>query len=415
MTVADHDARLSLNTRRAISTFGLSVLGLLTANLLPFMVIALEQSVGLGVTEAGAVMTGCLLATAVACVATTRLAEGSRRVLVARLGLAISAVAFAVAAFNPGDVATILAVIVGGAGAGGALSSSGAALAALRNPNRMSAANGLVNRGVVTIVLAVVPLIGITSGSVFGLVAGASLALLFAATWLPRAPIQTGGSVIAAAAVLVAKPADARANRTVTIAGIALLIMYALWAISEDSVWALAGVMGADQSGLSDAGLGLVLSASSAGGLVAAIALIFIGDKLGRAVPLAILLIAGGALKLIAALTTDPTVYTTVLIAWNTAYMAVFLLFIATAAALDANGRFSGPAIGVYLFGSSFSPVIGGWLAETFGYPGFGWVIALISWILVVPMVIVARISTRVERREIADGQAPVSTEEVSR
>lgn len=415
MTVADHDARLPLNTRRAISTFGLSVLGLLTANLLPFMVIALEQSVGLGVTEAGAVMTGCLLATAVACVATTRLAEGSRRVLVARLGLALAAVAFAVAAFNPGDVATILAVIVGGAGAGGALSSSGAALAALRNPNRMSAANGLVNRAVVTIVLAVVPLIGITTGSVFGLVAGASLALLFAATWLPRAPIQTGGPTIAAAAVQVETPAGARANRTVTIAGIALLIMYALWAISEDSVWALAGVMGADQSGLSDAGLGLVLSASSAGGLVAAIALIFIGDKLGRAVPLAILLIAGGALKLIAALTTDPTVYTIVLIAWNTAYMAVFLLFIATAAALDANGRFSGPAIGVYLFGSSFSPVIGGWLAETFGYPGFGWVIALISWILVVPMVIVARISTRVERRETADGHAPVSTEEVSR
>ena len=31
--------RLPLNTRRATSTFGMSVLGLLTANLLPFMVI----------------------------------------------------------------------------------------------------------------------------------------------------------------------------------------------------------------------------------------------------------------------------------------------------------------------------------------------------------------------------------------
>ena len=414
MAVIENDARLPLNTRRAISTFGLSVLGLLTANLLPFMVIALEQSVGLSVTEAGAVMTGCLLATAVACVATTRLSEGSRRVLVARIGLSLAAVAFAVAALNPGDTATILAVIIGGAGAGGALSSSGAALAALRNPNRISAANGLVNRAIVTIVLAVVPLIGITTGSVFGMVAGASLVLLFAATWRPRAPILPSDSAIAPTAVRVSTPRDARANRAVTVAGIALLVMYALWAVSEDSVWALAGVMGADQSGLSDAGLGLVLSASSAGGLVAAIALIFIGDKLGRAVPLAILLIAGGALKLIAALTTDPTVYTIVLIAWNTAYMAVFLLFIATAAALDANGRFSGPAIGVYLFGSSFSPVIGGWLAETFGYPGFGWVIALISWLLVVPMVIVARLSTRVERN-LADERAAVSAEEVAR
>ena len=415
MISTDHDARLPLNSRRAVSTFGLSVLGLLTANLLPFMVIALEQSVGLSVTEAGAVMTGCLLATAVACMATTRLAEGSRRIAVARIGLALSAVMFALAAFNPSDLVTVLAVIVGGVGAGGALSASGAALAALRNPNRMSAANGLVNRAVVTVVLAVVPLIGITTGSVFGIVAGASLALLFAASWLPKAPVRDIEANAAARIARRAKPAHARNSRAVTIAGIALLVMYALWAISEDSVWALAGIMGADQAGLSDAGLGLVLSASSAGGLVATIALIFIGDKLGRAVPLAVLLIAGGALKLAAALTTDPTVYTIVLIAWNTAYIAVFLLFIATAAALDANGRFSGPAIGVYLFGSSFSPVFGGWLSETFGYPGFGGVIAIISWLLVVPMVIVARLSTRVERHESTREQSSVPNEEVAR
>ncbi|MDQ0728814.1 MFS transporter [Microbacterium sp. W4I20] len=415
MAPTDHDARLPLNSRRAISTFGLSVLGLLTANLLPFMVIALEQSVGLGVTEAGAVMTGCLLATAVACVATTRLAEGSRRIAVARAGLALSAVMFAVAAFNVSDLVTVLAVILGGAGAGGALSASGAALAALRNPNRMSAANGLVNRAVVTVVLAVVPLIGITTGSVFGIVAGASVALLFAASWLPKAPIRDHEADAAARAARRAKPADARTDRKVTVAGIALLVMYALWAISEDSVWALAGIMGAEQSALSDAGLGLVLSASSAGGLVATIALTFIGEKLGRAVPLAVLLVAGGALKLVAALTTDPTVYTIALIAWNTAYIAVFLLFIATAAALDANGRFSGPAIGVYLFGSSFSPVFGGWLSETFGYPGFGWVIAVVSWLLVIPMVIVARISTRVESRVSALEHSSILNEEAAR
>jgi MFS family permease len=76
----------------------------------------------------------------------------------------------------------------------------------------------------------------------------------------------------------------------------------------------------------------------------------------------------------------------------------VFLLFIATAAALDSNGRFSGPVIGVYLFGSSFSPVIGGWLAESFGYAGFGWAIAIVSWALVIPMIVVARVSVRTER-----------------
>lgn len=408
MTTVEH--RLPLTPRRAVSTFGLSALGLLAANLLPFMMLALQDSLGTGETQAGAVMTGSLLATAVACTACTRLAEGGRRVLVGQVGLALTAVASAVAALGLPAAVTVTAVVLAGAGAGGALAASGAALAALRNPNRVSAANGLVNRAVVTVVLALVPLVGITTGSVFGLVAAAAAALFVVAAWLPRAPVAAP-SVAPAAAPAVAPAvgtpvsggpaADAR-SRSVTVAGIALLAMFALWAVSEDSVWALAGAMGADQAGLTDAGLGFVLSASSAGGFVASVVLVLVGERAGRAVPLAVFLVAGGALKLTAAMTSDATTYTVVLIAWNTVYIAVFLYFIATAAALDASGRFSGPAIGVYLFGSSFSPVVGGWLVETLGYPGFGWTIAVTSWLLVVPVVAVAVVSSRVEARQRA-------------
>lgn len=372
------------------------------------MLIALEQSVGMSIAQAGGVLTGSLLATAIVCTAATRLAEGAARVRVAQIGLVVSAVAFTVAALNLGAAVTITAVVAGGAGVGGALAASGAALAALENPNRMSAFNGLVNRAIVTAVLALIPLIGITTGSAFGVVAVISVVLFFTATWLPRAPLAAG----------TVDASDRRAeprSRAVTIAGIALLAMFALWAISEDSVWALAGTMGADQAGLTDAGLGVVLSVSSAGGFVAALALMFIGDELGRAVPLAILLVAGGALKLTASLTDDATVYTVVLIAWNTVYLAAFLLFIATAAALDANGRFSGPCIGVYLFGSAFSPLVGAWLAESFGYAGFGWAIALTSWILVVPVVIIAVLSTRIENRDRVRDAATAPEREVVR
>ncbi|KQR00441.1 hypothetical protein ASF72_16485 [Arthrobacter sp. Leaf141] len=411
MTSPQLDTRLPLNSRRATSVFGLSVLGLLTANLLPFMVIALEQSLELTVTEAGGVMTGSLLATAIGCIASTRLADGNRRILLARISLALSTIAFTAAAFGMGAPVTITAVILGGAGLGGALSASGAALAALRNPNRMSAANGIVNRAVVTVLLGIVPLFGIVLGSIFGLVAAISASLLIVAAWLPRAPLADKPPT-APAGDAVPSLTGGQPSRLTTTAGFALLGMYALWAVSEDSVWALAGTMGATQSGLSDAGIGLVLSTSSAGGLVAAVLLTWVGARFGRAAPLAVLLILGGMLKLAAALTTDPALYMLVLILWNTAYMAVFLLFIATAAALDTNGRFSGPAIGVYLFGSSFSPVIGGWLAETFGYAGFGWVVALVSWVLVIPVVIVARVSTRLERQESALHLAATASEE---
>jgi MFS family permease len=375
----------------------MSVLGLLTANLLPFMVIALQDSLGVGVAKAGAIMTGSLLATAVACIAVTRLAEGTRRVSVARVGLAVAALGFAVAAGSLGPAATVSGVIVGGAGTGGALAASGAALAALRNPNRMSAANGLVNRAVVTVVLAVIPLVGVSLGSVFGLVAGLAVVMLLVSGWLPDAPVTDDCSEPAPIEHPHASPIS---HRRITIAGTALLAMYAIWAISEDSLWAIAGAMGADRAQLSDAALGTVLSASSAGGFVAALALIFLGDRLGRAMPLAVLLIAGGALKLGTSLATDPTLYGALLVVWNSVYLAAFLLFIAAAAALDANGRFSGPSIGVYLVGTSFAPVVGGWIAETFGYSAFGWVMAVTSWLLVIPVVIIARLSTLVEQHE---------------
>lgn len=394
-TTAD-TTRLPLNTRRATSTFGMSVLGLLTANLLPFMVIALQDSLGVSVGEAGTIMTGSLLATALACIAVTRLAEGARRVAVARVGLAVTALGFILAAFPLGTAVTITGVIVGGAGAGGALAASGAALAALRNPNRMSAANGLVNRAVVTLVLALIPVVGVSLGSVYGLVAGLAVVLLITSGWLPAAPVTVSPDP-------VRNPRVASTSQvSTTIAGFALLAMYAIWAISEDSLWAIAGTMGAENARLSDTALGVVLSASSAGGFAAALALILLGDRLGRALPMAVLLVVGGFLKLGTCLATDPTVYGVLLVAWNSVYLAVFLLFIATAAALDANGRFSGPSLGVYLVGTSFAPMFGGWVVQAFGYGVFGWVLGVTSWLLVVPVVLVARLSTQVENAETA-------------
>jgi predicted MFS family arabinose efflux permease len=389
----------------------MSVLGLLTANLLPFMVIALQDSLGVSVAEAGTIMTGSLLATALACIAVTRLAEGSRRITVARVGLVVTALGFGVAAFPLGATVTVVGVIVGGAGAGGALAASGAALAALRNPNRMSAANGLVNRAVVTLVLAVIPLVGVGLGSVYGFVAALAIVLLVTSGWLPAAPVLDSPDPVRR----TVDPLASVGTRRITVAGVSLLVMYAVWAISEDSLWAIAGTMGADNAQLSDAALGVVLSASSAGGFFAALVLILLGDRVGRALPMAVLLIVGGALKLGTSLATDPTVYGVLLVAWNSVYLAAFLFFIATAAALDANGRFSGPSLGVYLVGTSFAPAFGGWLVESFGYSTFGWVVGVTSWLLVVPVVLVARLSSRVEQAENKARQSDSLPQETSR
>ncbi|WP_455835481.1 MFS transporter [Pseudarthrobacter siccitolerans] len=392
--------RLQLTTKRAVSTFGIGVVGFMSANLVPFMILAIQDSLEVGATEAGTLMTACLLATALACLAVTRFTEGRGRYLVARLGLLLTAAGFGLAALDLAPAAVITGIITGGIGAGGAVASGGAALAALRNPNRASGISGLANRAIVTVVLAIIPAVGIGMGSAFGLVAGLALALLFTAGWLPTAEepaVPEGAPHASSTDSTTTAVADAVSTRTITIAGFALLSIFALWAIGEDSLWAMSGAIGVAQAGMTEEQLGLVLSASTGGGLLAAIALIFLGTRLGRALPLGILLALGAALKLTACLTTDSTTYLVTMIAWNTVYAVAFMYFIATAAALDASGRWSGPVLGVYLVGSSFAPMFGAWIGEAFGFPALGWVLAGFSLVLLVPAVLIARLSSRVE------------------
>lgn len=394
--------RLPLTAQRAVSTFGIGVVGFMSANLVPFMILAIQDSLGVGATEAGTLMTTCLLATALACLLVTRFTEGRGRYLVARLGLAVTAAGFGLAALDLAPAASIIGIIAGGIGAGGAVASGGAALAALRNPNRASGISGLANRAIVTVVLAVIPAVGIGMGSAFGFVAGLALVLLLTAGWLPMAGAPEGhdgtpGASPAPSTTAAAATGGAVTTGTITIAGFALLAIFALWAVGEDSLWAMSGAIGVAQAGMTEEQLGLVLSASTAGGLLAAIALIFLGTRLGRALPLGILLVLGSALKLTACLTTDPTVFLVTMIAWNTVYAVAFMFFIATATALDASGRWSGPVLGVYLVGSSFAPMFGAWIGEAFGFPALGWVLAGFSLVLLVPAVLIARLSSRVE------------------
>lgn len=184
----------------------------------------------------------------------------------------------------------------------------------------------------------------------FGALALFSLIGLVATAWLPAAPVvapQAGAAVAEAMPIEVPPTGTVRTSptrtRTVTAAGVGLLLVFALWAASEDSLWAMAGVMGAEQAGLTPEGLGIALSGATAGGLLGSLLLMIVGARLGRAVPLVILLVAGGALKIVEGFVTDPTTFIVIFIAWNSVYAIAFMYFVSTSAALDADGRWSGP------------------------------------------------------------------------
>jgi MFS family permease len=418
----DLSMRVPLRLPTATATFAIAIAGYLGVNLSPYMITALQNGFGTDVLTASWIVTATLLATAITGLATAPLCAGAHRRLVARAGLGAGLAGFLIAGLAPSAPIASIALIVGGIGAGGAVAAAGAALAAFRNPDRVSGFNGLANRGVITIVLAVIPLIGLAPIDVFGALALFCLIGLVTVGWLPVAPVLTpaaGAAMPEAMPVEVSESGSVRAPgsrvapRTVTIAGFALLVTFALWAASEDSLWAMAGVMGAEQAALTPEGLGLALSGSTAGGLIGSLLLMAVGNRLGRAVPLVVLLVAGGTLKIALGSVTDPTTFIVTFIVWNTIYAIAFMYFVSTSAALDADGRWSGPLLAVYLVGSALTPIIGAALVEWFGYQGFALVLGISSFVLAVPAAIIAMISTRVER-DAATGAAAAQAEEVA-
>lgn len=407
MTAPDLGTRVPLRFPTAAATFAIGIAGYLGVNLSPYMITASQSALGIDVLAASWLVTATLLLTAVAGLAIAPLCAGAHRRTVARAGLALALLGFGTAALMPALI--LPGLLAGGIGAGGAVAASGAALAAFRNPDRVAGFNGLANRGVITIVLAVLPLIGLAPVDVFGALALFSLIGLLVTMWLPAAPVidPQAGAAVAEAMPLEVPPTGAvrispARSRAVTLAGFGLLVVFALWATSEDSLWAMAGVMGADQTGLTPEGLGLALSGATAGGLIGSVLLMIVGNRLGRALPLVILLVLGGVLKIVEGFTTDPTAFIVVFIAWNTVYAIAFMYFVSTSAALDADGRWSGPLLAVYLVGSALTPVIGAALVSVLGYQGFAVALGIASFALAVPAGAIALLSTRIERTAAA-------------
>ncbi|WP_323959571.1 MFS transporter [Arthrobacter sp. JZ12] len=389
---AHHEGtRVPLTITRAIATFGISVVGFMTANLIPVMILALAD-LGYSATGAGTLMTACLLLSALSCLATSRWTARNGRYLVARVGLALAALGFGAAAIVPDPLVAGIGIVLAGIGSGGAVAAGGAALAALRNPDRASGISGFTNRGIVAIVLFIIPAVGIAMGSAFGILAGLALVALAVVHWLPASPAQPVPSTVQAS------PASGRPSRLEMIAGFGLLACFAVWALGEDSLWAVAAVMGEQQAGLDETGMGLVLSLSTLGGLLASAIISLWGPKIGRTAPLVVALLAGAALKIASGFITDPQTYLVVIIAWNTIYIVAFLYVIAISAALDPTGRWSGPILGVYLVGSSFSPLFGTAVSSALGFQALGVILGGITLLVLVPLTLISRLSRRVER-----------------
>lgn len=385
-------SRFPLTFRNGSSIFLISLASLMMANLAPFIMTALGH-LGFDILTQGNILTCALLASAVVGLGTARWASGRLRRPLAAVGLAIATIAFSLATVVSEPALAVAGLIAGGAGIGTAISTSGAALAALRNPNRVSAASALVNRICITAILAMIPAFGISQGSVFGTLAGISLVGLILVVWLPGTPPH------AEPVALESKP-DSRiigsTPKPIFVAGIAILFIFPLWGTSEDAIWTMAPVLGS-AVGLDETATGFALSLAGAGGILGVLMVTILGNRIGRALPLSISLVLGGGAKIAIAFTNDPMVLAGLIITINMIYAFAFALYLATAAGLDARGRWSGPLLGAYLVGSSFAPFIGSALIDSVGIPTYAIIMGIVSFVVIAPTVAIARVSVAAE------------------
>ncbi|MFJ4166931.1 MFS transporter [Microbacterium sp. NPDC089698] len=389
--------------------FTLGIIGYLGENLTPYFINAISAGTGADTVTASTATSVMLIATAAVGLLCGPLAASRHRRRLARVGLVTSVFGFATAALSPALPVMFIAMAIAGIGAGGILATSGAAIAAFLNPDRVAGISGLVNSAVTAAVLAVVPLFGLVPVSVFGSIAAICALALLVVRWLPESPVRVE-SVAADLHALELELEDRAPGRRAALAGVALLLLFPVWGLAEGSLWAMASQFTTDKLRMPESVAGIAFSVGEIAALIGAAALAVIGGRLGRARPLAILMLISAGLKFAIGFTRDPLMFSVAFVAWDMVSAVAFLYFIAVAAGLDVSGRWSALMTASYMVGQAFSPVVGAAAVEAFGYDGFTIAIAVAGLVLVIPSVWIARIST--QREQAQDAMVRVTQEQ---
>lgn len=167
----DVNPRVPLGLRNGSATFIIAIVGVLTANIVPLVMTVFTDRLGFSLIDTGQIVTWSLAGSAIVGLGTARWATGERRRTIGACGLAVATIGYSAAAIASVPSVVIAGFVIAGFGSGAALSSSGAAMAAIRNPNRVSAAYGFINRVLVMVALVTLPLIGLAQVTVFGALA----------------------------------------------------------------------------------------------------------------------------------------------------------------------------------------------------------------------------------------------------
>ncbi|MEU3493776.1 MFS transporter [Kitasatospora cineracea] len=380
-------------------TVALYAAGQLPAYLRPTLVGRLTGGLGLTSTQAGALGSTLLLASAAAALLlagrVTALGPGRT----ARTGLGLLGLGCALAATGPHLPLLAAALATAGLGAGTAIAVATTALAGAPDPHRTTVRALLATSGTAAGLYLLLPHFGTGPAAPFTAVA---LTALAAAVPTGGRPDRRSGP---ARALRRGTPVK-RGAGTRTGAAVALILTVPFWSMAQNALWGISGQLGHRQAGLGEGALGLVFALALFGGLLGVTAAGALGSRIGRALPIGLgtLVIAGCAL--LTGTARGPVAFTTGELLWNLLHPLVLSHLLGLAAALDPSGRRAVQTTAASALGVACGPLVGTALASGVGYPGTGALLAALLAVGAGPLTLAAL--PRGPRRSLVPGPASV-------
>ncbi|MFE0461679.1 MFS transporter [Kitasatospora sp. NPDC058965] len=374
--------------------------GALPAYLAPGIVGRLTGDLRLTPTQAGAVGSAMLLASALAGIALAGRVGRLGAARLARAGLVLELAGFTVAGTMAGHPAAadgpplvlLLGCLLGGLGAGTCAAVAGTGIAA-GDRHRTTVLALLTTSGTAGALYLLLPHLG--RGHALPFLALA-LAAALAFPLLLRLPGPPPGAVPGPV------PAAAAGHGV----GLALAACMVLWSVAQNALWGVSGQLGLHRAGLSESRLCLVLAVALGSALLGVLAAGLLGDRAGPVLPVALGTGAIAACVVLSATATSAPAFAVGEVLWNALYPLVLSYLIGAAAALDPSGRWTVLTGAASALGVAGGPLTGAALLAGLGAPRFAAVLGTALLATAVPLGLVARTAAR--RSGAAPGGAPL-------
>lgn len=351
------NALATLTKKVVLGFVGTWVIALMAANMVPVLIAAMVQDLGVDIATAGALATGMTAASAITMFVTNRFVALADRPRLGRIGLILMIIGYGAAAIILTVPAVMGGLMLGGVGAGVMIATGTAAASSTGNPDRSVAVIMIINRLGATVLLAIAPLFHNDLRAVLLAIASLGVIGLLLAGGLPNMPNR---HEVASQRRQATSRGDS-VKSAFTVSAFVVAISMCLWSLTEDMVYSMTSVL-SEQAGVTPEFSSTLLAGKVFGGLIGALLAPVLLRWLGRSWSFVLFIALSTITKFIMITTGSDIAYSVSILLWGVMYGGILVLVTGLAAVMDVTGRTGVLVSGFYLAGVAFGPLIGGQL-----------------------------------------------------